>query len=87
MRVPLGVLFAAGSLLVGAVTACLTAINRARGAELDERQHSCETYWRRNELLRQENGAEEWRLLHGEAPVTGEWSEERQAEPQLRIEH
>ena len=83
MRVLLGVLFAAGSLVLGAVTACLTAINRARGAELDERQHTCETHWRRNELLRQEIGAGEWRLLSG----SQEEPEEEEAEPQPRIEH
>lgn len=66
MRVLLGVVFAAGTLVLGAVTACLTAINRARGAELDERQHWCETYLRRNELLEQRNAIDEWRLLNGE---------------------
>ena len=78
MRVLLGVLFAAGSLVIGAVTACLTAINRSRGAELDERQHTCETHWRRNELLRQENGAVQWRLMHGdeEQPEEGQEGQE-----------
>ena len=83
MRVLLGVLFAAGSLVIGAVTACLTAINRARGAELDERQHECETNWRRNELLRQEIGTGEWRLMHGDA----EQPEEGQDQPESRVEN
>jgi len=83
MRVLLGVLFAAGSLVTGAVTACLTAINRARGAELDGRQHTCETDWRRNELLRQEIGTGEWRLMHGEE----EQPEEGQEVPEPRIEN
>jgi hypothetical protein len=83
MRVLLGVLFAAGSLVIGAVTACLTAINRVRGAELDERQHECEANWRRNELIRQEIGTGEWRLMHG----AEEQPEEEQAEPRPRIEH
>lgn len=85
MRVLLGVLFAAGSLVLGAVTACLTAINRARGADLDERQHWCETSLRRNELIEQQNAVDEWRLLYGEAEEPTEDLEEPQAD--TRIEH
>jgi len=83
MRGLLGVLFAAGSLVVGAITACLTAVNRARGAQLDERQHTCETNWRRNELLREGNAVAEWRLLCQEE----ELGEEPQVVPVVRIEH
>ena len=85
MRVLLGVVFAAGTLVLGAATACLTAINRARGAELDERQHWCETYLRRNELLEQQNAADEWRLLHGDEQQA-EGTDETD-EPEQRIEH
>ena len=65
-RAPLAILSCAGALVVGVYTACLSARNRARGGELDEKQHGCETFSRQNELLRAANDEEEWRLLHEE---------------------
>ena len=65
-RVILAILCCASALVVGVATACLAAKNRARAAELDRRQHVCETFARQNELLRAVNDEDEWRLLQGE---------------------
>ncbi len=53
---------------IGVVTAVTSARNRATGADLDRRQHWCETLERQNQLQRASNGREEWLLLYGEAP-------------------
>ena len=70
-RVVVAILSCASALLVGVVTAFLSAANRARGGELDQRQHLCETFSRQNELLRAANAEEEGRLLFGEPGEPG----------------
>ena len=51
---------------IGVFTAVTSANNRARGAELDRRQHRCEVLERQNDLGRALNGRAEWQLLYGE---------------------
>ncbi len=62
-RVVVAIVSCASALLVGVVTAFVSAANRARGGELDQRQHLCETFSRQSELLRAANAEEEWHLL------------------------
>jgi hypothetical protein len=90
-RAILAVLCCASALVVGVSTACLAAKNRARAAELDRRQHVCETYARQNELLRAVNDEDEWRLLQGEVAQKTEENEDlageraRGREPELEF--
>jgi hypothetical protein len=68
-RAVLAILSCSIALVVGVYTACLSARNRARGSELDRRQHECETLTRQNELLRATNAEADWQLIHGEERV------------------
>ena len=54
------------SLVLGLLTAAISAENRARGAELDRLQRWCEAESRANELLAVDNARREWALLGGE---------------------
>jgi hypothetical protein len=51
------------ALVVGVLTAALSAGNRARGDELDQLERWCESQARKNELTRVENRRQEWILL------------------------
>ena len=83
IRVVLATAFSIGALAVGIYTACLAARNRARGHDLDQRQHWCETLAGANELLQVENKGGEWRLLSAEElEIT-----EPEVRPQVRIDH
>ncbi len=74
MRVRVSIALCASALAIGLLTAFLASRNRARANELDRLQHWCETFSRRNELLRGMIAEEEWELLRqpansDEAPV------------------
>jgi len=65
-RAVLALTVCAVAIVVGLFTALLSSRNRARGGDLDERQHRCETLTRQIELQRARNAREEWLLVHGE---------------------
>ncbi len=67
MRALLALLVCATAVAAGVRTSFLASRNRARGGELDQRQHRCEALERQIELLRARNAHEEWLLLSGDA--------------------
>lgn len=54
-----------GALSLGVIVAALASRNRARGADLDQRQHLCETLVRQNKVQRARNQRAEYRLIQG----------------------
>ena len=65
-RALLSVFVCACALVAGLLTAFIAARNRARGTDLDRRQHWCETFARQNDLQRAIIEREEWLLIHGD---------------------
>lgn len=85
MRTALSLGLCCASLGVGIATVCLTARNRARAAELDERQRWCEAVMRQNALRVDEIEQREWRLL---TRIDEQDAEQPQPELQLpEVEH
>ena len=68
LRSILSALLIMGALSLGVLVAGLASRNRARGADLDQRQHLCETLQRQNKVQRALNQRAEYRLIQGDVP-------------------
>jgi len=66
LRSVLSAVLIMGALTLGVIVAGLASRNRARGADLDQRQHLCETLVRQNKIQRAHNQRAEYRLIQGE---------------------